>query len=279
MFSKKMVMIVGLIVLIVVNIIALSLSSRRHFSSSYYGPGGIGISLIAPFQKIVTRSIGFAKDIWNHYFFLVIAAQQNDIYRKTLSKAKENNNHYKELEFSNIRLRNLLNFQKTMTKQVLAAEVIGKDPSPWFKTVIIDKGSNDGVENGMAVVIPEGIAGQVTGASPRYSKVLLIIDYHSAVDALVQKTRARGIIKGWAEGQCFFKYVLRKHDVTVGDRVVSSGLDGVFPKGLAVGRVASVVRPSSGIFQEITVTPFVDFETLEEVFVVLSSKNRKFQDE
>ena len=270
-----MVMIVGVIVLIVVNIIALSLSSSRY--SSHYGPGGIGISLIAPFQKIVTRSIGFAKDIWNHYFFLVIAAQQNDIYKKTLSKARERDNHYKELELSSIRLRNLLNFQKTMTKQVLAAEVIGKDPSPWFKTVIIDKGSNDGVENGMAVVIPEGIAGQVMDSSPRYSKVLLIIDQHSAVDALAQKNRARGIIKGWADGQCFFKYVLRKHDVTVGDRVVSSGLDGVFPKGLAVGRVASVVRPSSGIFQEVTVTPYVDFEKLEEVFVVLSSKNRKLE--
>lgn len=271
MFSKKMVMIVGVIVLIAVNIIALSLSGRRD--PSYYGPGGVGLSLIAPIQKIVTRSIGFAKDIWTHYFFLVMAAQQNDIYKKNLSQAREKDNHYKELELSNTRLRNLLNFQKTMTKQVLAAEVIGKDPSPWFKTVIIDKGSYDGVENGMAVVIPEGIAGQVTAASPRYAKVLLIIDHHSAVDALVQKTRARGIIKGGTEGQCVLKYVLRKHDVAVGDRVVSSGLDGVFPKGLAVGKVASVVRPSSGIFQGIRVTPFVDFETIEEVFVVLSSNN------
>lgn len=275
MFSKKMVAIVGVIVLIVANIIAISISS--HSYSSYYGPWKVGIHIVAPLQRIVTRSIGFAKDIWSHYFFLVTVAKENDIYRKALRKTLENNNQYRELKLSNIRLRNLLKFQKTITKQVISAEIIGKDPSPWFKTIIIDKGKNDGVEKGMAVVIPEGIAGQITDASSNYSKALLIIDHNSAVDALVQRTRARGIIKGGAEGQCFFEYVLRKHDVKVGDRVVSSGLDGVFPKGIAVGRVANVVKPSSGIFQEVTVKPYVDFEKLEEVLVVLGLKKHEVE--
>ena len=97
----------------------------------------------------------------------------------------------------------------------------------------------------MAVVIPEGIAGQTTEVSAHYSKVLLIIDHNSAVDALVQRDRARGIIKGGSADQCIFKYVLRKHDVVVDDIVVSSGLDGVFPKGLSVGYVSGVVKPKS----------------------------------
>ena len=153
-----------------------------------------------------------------------------------------------------------LKFKKNIDERVLAAEVIAKDPSPWFKTVLIDKGNHDGVEKGMAVVIPEGIAGQTTEVSAHYSKVLLIIDHNSAVDALVQRDRARGIIKGGSAGQCLFKYVLRKHDVVVDDIVVSSGLDGVFPKGLPVGYVSGVIKPKSGIFQEVTVTPYVDFE-------------------
>ena len=274
MFSKKMVMIIGVIVLIAVNIILLSVFNRTYIS--YYRPGRIAISLIAPFQKASTSSIRFVRDIWRHYFFVVNVAKENDNYQKALNKAFENNIQLKEFELSNSRLRNLLNFKKTITDRVLSAEVIGKDPSPWFKTVLIDKGENDGVETGMAVVVPKGIAGQVTDVSANYSKVLLIIDHNSAVDALVQNDRARGIIQGDAAGQCLFKYVLRKHDIKIGDIVVSSGLDGVFPKGLAVGYVSAVIKPKSGIFQDVTVSPYVDFEKLEEVLIVLNPKKQEF---
>ena len=277
MFSKKMVLIIGVIVLIAVNIILLSAFNRRYIS--YYRPGRIAISLIAPFQKASTSSIRFIRDIWRHYFFMVNVSKENDTYQKELNKAFEDNIQLKELKLSNSRLRNLLNFEKTITDRVLSAEVIGKDPSPWFKTVIIDKGKYDGVETGMAVVVPKGIAGQVTDVSSNYSKVLLIIDHNSAVDALVQNDRARGIIKGGSEGQCSFKYVLRKHDIETGDTVVSSGLDGVFPKGLAVGYVSKVIKPKSGIFQEVTVTPYVDFEKLEEVLIVLNPKKKEFEPE
>jgi rod shape-determining protein MreC len=274
MFPKKTVMIVGVIVLIAVNIIVLSVSNRRYQS---YGPGRIAISLIAPFQEAVSRSIRFVKDIWVHYFFLVETAKENDNYKKALSHAVERNNLYKELELSNIRFRSLLDFQKIITDNVVAAEVIGKDPSPWFKTIMINKGKDDGVKKGAAVVSPEGIVGQVAEVSARNSKVLLIIDHNSAVDALVQRSRARGIIKGGFADRCVFKYVLRKKGIAVGDTVVSSGLDGVFLKGLPVGQVSGVVKPNSGIFQEVTVTPCVDFEKLEEVLVVLNLKKHKFQ--
>ncbi|MGD9106911.1 MAG: rod shape-determining protein MreC [Desulfobacterales bacterium] len=276
MFSKKMVMIVVVIVSIAVNIIVLSVSNRRYQS---YGPGQIAISLIAPFQEAVSRSIRFIKDIWAYYFFLVQTAKENDNYKKALSHEVERNNLYNELKLSNTRLRNLLNFQKIITDKVIAAEVIGKDPSPWFKTIIINKGKNDGVKKGSAVVIPEGIVGQVAEVSVHNSKVLLIIDHNSAVDALVQRSRARGIIKGGFGGQCVFKYVLRKKGVAVGDTVVSSGLDGVFLKGLPIGQVSGVVKPNSGIFQEVTVAPSVDFEKLEEVLVVLNPEKHKFQSE
>ena len=119
MFSKKMVMIVGVIILIAANIIILSASSRSY--SPYYEPGRIAITLIAPFQEIVTRSIRFVRDIWNYYFYLVTAAKKNAIYKKALSQAVEKNNQYKELKLSNTRLRKLLNFQETITKRAIAA--------------------------------------------------------------------------------------------------------------------------------------------------------------
>jgi len=273
MFSKKMLMIVGVIVLIVVNIIILSISGRRYPS---YSVGRVAISLIAPFQEVVTGSIHFVRDIWRHYFFLVSVAKKSDDTKRFLSQAHEIKNRSIELNLSNYRLRNLLNFQEKIPHHVVAAEVIGKDPSPWFKTIIIGKGKADGIEKGMPVVIPEGITGQIVDVSNRYAKVLLIVDQNSAVDALVQRSRARGIIKGESARQCVFEYVLRKHDVKVGDTVVSSGLDGVFPKGLRVGHISGVIRRSSGMFQEVTVTPYVDFETLEEVLVVLNPPKHEF---
>jgi rod shape-determining protein MreC len=266
MFSRKMVLIVGVIVLIAVNIIVLSVSSRRFTS---FGIERIAISFVSPFQELVTRTTRFARDIWHQYFYLVTVTKQNQILRTRLNQALEVSNQWQETELANSRLRNLLDFEKTISELVVAAEVIGKDPSAWFKTVIIDKGTSDGLTRGLPVVMPQGIAGQVVEVSNHYSKVMLIIDRNSAVDALVQRTRARGVIKGEATDRCRLDFVLRKNDVRVGDTVVSSGLDGVYPKGLRIGFVAEVIEHDADIFHEVIVTPYVDFEKLEEVLVVL----------
>ena len=274
MFSKKILLIVGAIVLIVVNMIFLYISGSRYRSSGF---GRVAIFFIAPVQEAVTDSVSFVKGIWSHYFYLVSVAQENDNLKKKLSRAFAKNSQYNEIELSNQRLRKLLNFKETTTSKILAAEVISVDPSSWFKAVIIDKGSSDGVERGLPVVIRQGIAGQVVDVSSRYSKIMLIIDRNSSVDALVQRTRARGIIKGEATaGQCLFKYVLRKDDVRVGDTIVASGLDGVFPKGLPIGDVKEVVRRNSGVFQEVRVVPYIDFEKLEEVLVILNPPKYEF---
>jgi rod shape-determining protein MreC len=267
MFSQRTVLIVLVVFLIATSIIFLFITARRPNTS--LGTGRISVAIMGPFQAASTRSIRSLRDIWKYYFILISTAKKNDRLKKELNRAVEIRNQCNEIRLSNLRLRGFLNFKKTETGEVIAAEVIGKDSSPWFKTVIIDKGLADGVERGMPVVVPEGIVGQVVNVSGRYSKVLLIIDINSAVDALVQRSRARGIIKGRSVDRCLFKYVLRKNDVKVGDIVVSSGLDGVYPKGLRIGHVAGIVRRSSGIFQEVAIAPYVDFDNLEEVLVVL----------
>jgi rod shape-determining protein MreC len=276
MFSKKMVLIIGVIVLITVNIIVLSATTK---SSSAFGLGHIGMSFVAPFQELVTRSVRFARGIWEHYFFLVSVSHENLELKRSLNKATENNNQWHEAELANNRLRSLLSFQATTSERVIAAEVIGKDPSAWFKTIIVDKGSSDGLERGLPVVIAQGIAGQIIEISAHYSKVMLIIDRNSAVDALLQRSRARGMIKGTSEDQCRFEYVLQKHDVQIGDTVVASGLDGVYPKGLRIGWVSDVVKREPEIFLDITVTPFIDFEKLEEVLIVLAPQKHEFASE
>ena len=267
--------IVGIIILIAVNVTVLSISSKRRYSSPR--PGKIALFIVSPFQDATTTTLRFIRDVWFHYFFLVSVARENDRVKRTLSLEIQKNKQYSEVELSNERLRKLLSFQRNVTSRVLAAEVIGKDPSPWFKTVIIDKGSSEGIVKGLPVVIPEGIAGQIIEVSARNSKVLLIIDPNSAVDALVQRTRSRGLVKGSSSGRCLFEYVLRKHEIRVGDTVVSSGLDGVYPKGIQIGNVSGVVRRNAGIFQEVAVTPNVDFEKLEEVLVILNPSDVGFE--
>ena len=271
MFSRKLVFIIGFIVLIAVNIIGLSVTSRR---STAFGIERIAISAIAPFQELVTRSLRFTRDIWRQYFYLVTVARENQVLMNQLSQAVENKNQWHETELANNRLRNLIDFQKNISERVVAAEVIGKDPSAWFKTVIIDKGEADGLSIGLPVVISQGIVGQVIEVSSHYAKVMLIVDSNSAVDSLVQRTRARGVIKGESTDQCRLDYVLRKNDVRVGDTIVSSGLDGVYPKGLRIGFVSRVIEHDADIFHEIIISPFVDFEKLEEVLVVLEIQKR-----
>ena len=266
--------IVGVLVLIGVNITILFITSRHR--SSFYGLNQFAVPLVAPFQKAITHTIHFAKDVWTHYFFLVSVENENDHLKKKLRNAIESNRALNEIALSNSRLRNLLKFQKTAISKTLAAEVIGKDPSPWYQTIIIDKGSAEGVKKWQPVVIPESIVGHVMDVSTHYAKVLLIVDRNSAVDARVQRTRARGIIKGETKGRFFFNFVLRKDDIKVGDQVVSSGFDGVFPKGLPIGSVSAIIRRNSGIFQEVYVSPYVDFEKLEEVMVLLNTKRDDF---
>jgi rod shape-determining protein MreC len=150
----------------------------------------------------------------------------------------------------------------------IPAEVVGEDPSSWFRTIIINKGSEDQIARGMGVVTEEGIVGQVSKVSAKLAQVLLIVDYSSNVDTLLRRTRAKGILEGKAEGICQLKYLSRLEDVKVGDEVVTSGIGGIFPKGLVVGVVKSVEKKSYGMFQKVLVTPKVDFGKLEEVLVL-----------
>jgi rod shape-determining protein MreC len=269
MFSRRVVVMLGVVLLAVGNLIFLSYTSRRQ--TPPVGIGGIALTLVAPFQEALGWTLHLASDTWRHYFNLVATARQNDRLQVDLRRAEALVDHCRELELANERLRQLLNFKTIVSESAVTAEVIGRDPSAWSRTLIIDKGSRDQLRQGQPVVVPEGIAGQVIEVAPHYAKVLLIIDPNNAVDSLVQRSRARGIVKGGEGGSCLLDYALRKDEIRVGDTIVTSGLDGVYPKGLRVGSVTSVIRRHSGMFQDVVVSPFVDFEKIEEVLVIPGS--------
>jgi len=226
------------------------------------------LEITSPFQKAVTYSTGALSDIIDSYVLLVNLRRENAVLRRTVAELREENSLLREKAIASERLRNLLQFSKKIPRSMVPAQIIGIDPASWFRTILIDKGTNQGVNRGMAVVSPEGIVGHVLQASPRYAKVLLITDFNSSVDAVVQRSRAKGLVAGNGENRCRLKYAERTEDINVGDRVVTSGLGGRYPKGLMIGKISKIEKKSYGLFQHAEIILSVNFSKLEEVFVI-----------
>lgn len=223
----------------------------------------------SPFQKGATFIIKAIQEIFQQYFFLIHVEEENRVLKQKLMELKEENHQLKEMKLENERLRRLLQFNEKNSLTTMGAEVIGHDPTSWFKSVTIDKGERDGVRKGMAVISPEGVIGQILKTSPHYSTVLLITDYNSAIDSIVQRTRAKTIIEGKGENRCQLKYLLRTEDAAEGDVVVTSGLAGNFPKGLKIGEISKVDKKGHGVFQYAELVPSADLNHLEEVFIII----------
>jgi rod shape-determining protein MreC len=260
-----------LIFLLALSLISANLHSRGNMS--FFESLVVGIT--SPVQKVVWGIIGGVGSVWRGYFYLVGLEKENKALKRELQELKLQMNRYREADLANERLRALLNFKKSIATPLLPAQLVAFDPSGWFQTILIDKGRNDGVVQDMAVVSAEGLVGRVIGVGNRHAKVLLILDGNSAVDAYIQRSRARGVLVGLGRELCLLKYVQRNEDVQMGDQVISSGMGGVFPKGLLVGTVQEVVRGSSGLFQRVEVEPAVNFSRLEEVLVVIQPPPEK----
>ncbi|MBD5558940.1 MAG: rod shape-determining protein MreC [Clostridia bacterium] len=183
---------------------------------------------------------------------------------------------YEELVAENARLRELLEFKEsTVTQELKAAQIIGKEPGNWFEVFTIDLGANDGIEAGMPVVTPQGLVGRVEEVGLSWAKVMSIIDVRSSVSAIMERTRDTGVVKGTIGSDDLtatlsMNYLPLDTDIIEGDTVLTSGYDEVYPKGLIVGRVTSSTDQSGG--KLVIVEPSVDFRRLEEVLVVISSQ-------
>ncbi|MFH2059749.1 MAG: rod shape-determining protein MreC [Pseudomonadota bacterium] len=268
MFSRNLLIFIGVALFIAINFTLITTSSRNVLPVSDIEQ--ITISFIAPVQKAVTQTIRFTQEIWDTYFMAVLAVGENSHLKRELGRIIEIKTRNNELVLENSRLKKFVNFTGEVPDNYVAAQIIARDPSPWFKTIMIDKGLNDNLVKGSPVLVSEGIVGQIIEVSNNYSRVLLITDRNSAVDSLVQNTRVRGIVKGNNEDNCSFVYALRKEEVKEGELIISSGLDQVFPKGYMIGRILKATRIHSQLFQDITIETSVDFDKIEEVLVLIN---------
>jgi rod shape-determining protein MreC len=200
---------------------------------------------------------------------------ENEKLRTRIQQLEVEKNRLLEAEATNRRLQQLLEFRSQLASASITASIIANSASTWFKSCLLDRGSVDGVSKGMAVVTPLGVVGQVVAVTPRTAKVLLLTDPNSGVDVFVQRTRARGIVSGSLDNGTIMKYVKRTEDIQEGDRLVTSGLDGVFPKGIVVGAVMKVRKQTLGLFQSIEVVPAVSLARTEEVLIVKADAQQK----
>jgi rod shape-determining protein MreC len=256
-------------IFVLLSLLLLSLSSGE--GQEWNPAEKIAVEIAAPFQRLFTGTVSLVRDIWRNYFFLVQTRQENLLLKRRIDLLEIENSKYQELLLANQRLRNLLRFQENTNESLLAARVIGWDSSRLYKSIILDKGKSDGLTGKMAVVNSEGVVGRIVSISPNYAQALLITDQNSAIDGLVQSSRARGMLKGGGSGGCYFDYVIKTCEIETGDRIVTSGLGGIFPKGLSLGTVKEINDSPNMLFKEVRVIPAVDFSKLEEVLIVLSS--------
>lgn len=230
------------------------------------------LELVSPLQRgaqAVIMGLRGIRQGWAERYVALKALQlENGHLRRQIMELEEERNRLLEAEATNRRLQKLLDLKTHLPTVSVSAAVIGRSASTWFQSLTIDKGSRDGIRKGMAVVSPAGVVGQIVSAAPGSAKVLLLTDYNSGVDVIIQRSRARGIVAGSLDGTPVMKHVKRSEDVEEGDRLITSGLDGIFPKGLLVGIVGEIEKKNYGLFQYVWVRLAVDPSQIEEVLVV-----------
>lgn len=222
-------------------------------------------------QRVVGGALAGAGDAWSHYVGLWNVHDENARLRDRIGQLEVRLQEQRALALRGERLEQLLELQPRLVQKTLAADIVAGDASSFFHTVTINRGTADGVRADMAVLAPRGLVGRVVAQpapTAHAARVQLLVDRSAAAAAAVERSRTGGVVVGAEGGTLRMDFVSTTADVRVGDLVVSSGLDGIYPKGFVIGEVVSVAR-GSGLYQDVRVRPAVDFSAIEEVLLVV----------
>ena len=230
--------------------------------------------VFAEVQRVVWVAVSGTQRMWNAYVDLRHVKVEHDDLRRRFAEQQVQLQAERAVADRTRGLEQLLDLRDRSQVTTSAADIVAAGASPDFRTVTIDKGTRDGLRADMAIIAPAGIVGRVVIPSFRSAKVQLLIDRNAAAGALIERSRAQGVIVGGGDDRLRLEYVSEVADVAVGDQVVTSGIDGIFPKGFVIGRVETVEK-SGGAYKQIVVKPAVDFRSLEEVLVVLAPSSSR----
>lgn len=261
---------------LLVGLILLHLAAISHQVDA---GGGVSLlqrsilALLTPLQRGMDAVVGGISEAWRGWAFHRETYEQNRRLearvRELETEVQVRAHRAQEVD----RLRELLALRRALPLETIAAQVVGREGVPWFRTLTLDRGERDAVTLDSPVLSATGVVGRVFQLGPHAARVQVLLDRDAAAGVLIDRSRVPGVVSGQISGPAgggedlVLKYVPLRADVKVGDLVVTSGLDRIYPKGLVVGRVR-VVAPDSGLFQDIRVEPSARFERLEEVLVV-----------
>ncbi len=270
-FDLRKVFIV--IALIVVPLMAINMQRNSEeelwFTKPFTFVGGL-------IQRAYSSFSSGVRGTTSMYLDLIDIKKENRTLRIENEKLNAQLGSVNELKVENERLNTLLSFKQASNMDLLAAKVIGKDLLLDHQTLTINRGTRHGINKNMAALTVGGVVGYVFRADLYTSQILLLTDRYAAIDAIVQRSRARGIVEGNSRESTMLKYVKRGDDVQVGDLVVTSGMHNIFPKGFPIGTVKSVDKSQYGMTQVVEMSPAVDPLNLEELFVILNPKHADY---
>ncbi|MGI5848860.1 MAG: rod shape-determining protein MreC [Christensenellales bacterium] len=262
------------IIIIIILLVALVMTAGDHNMS---GTESVVGSILSPVQNAFYSATDAIADFFSRIFSGKDLQTQNLELQAEVAELKGQLQHYNEIKQENKRLANLLNFDtETANLQYVTARVIGKAPGHWFNKFIINVGLLDGIQVDMPIVNGDGLVGRVVATGANWSRIMTIVDSSSGVSAIVERTRDIGILTGIVfsgdekNAYLTMSYLPLNADLVPGDTVISSGLAGVFPKGIRIGEVIEVSENEDGMKNEAVVSPWVDFYHLEEVMVITS---------
>lgn len=232
------------------------------------------VSAVTPFEKGIVWLQSGTSNIWHNYFYLRGVRQQNRDLQQQIQQMQLEQVRLRQDAEQARRLQSLLGFKEQFINKTVAAQVIGSSGSEQSRLVSIDKGSDEGIKNDMAVITASGVVGKVFSViNGSTSQVLLINDQNSGVGTIIEQSRLQGVLKGKASGQLVLDKIMAEEEVKLGDRVLTSGGDQIFPKGLPVGTVSDIRR--GGEFLQVTIRPAAELNHLEEVLVITQKLERE----
>lgn len=238
----------------------------------------LGSWLLDPVQGTVSGAAGQAESVATVVRRMSELSRQNEQYREEIDRLQAEIARLRELEVENRDLRNLLGLkQRSSAGELLPVRVIARDPSPFVQAITIDRGSDDGVREGMTIITWRGVVGRVSRVGPTSSKVLLITDSSSSIGGRIQSSESRvtGIIRGRPEGGLLMQHIPQEETLQTGETVVTSDLGGIMPEGLVIGQVVQIRRKDVDVFQEAVIEPSADMKRLERLYVLLSTTDHR----
>ena len=263
------------VVVVVAHLVLISAQARTERGVSILE--SVVFGMFAEVQRAATSGVGTVQGTWDDYFALQEVRRENESLKREVEQLRIGLQEERNIARQARTLEEMLDLRREFPLQTTGARVIGGGASSLFKSITIDKGTQDGVKSDMAVIAPAGVVGRIVQPTARAAKVQLLLDSGAAAGAIVERSRVQGLVVGTGDS-LRLEYIPSTADIKVGDRLVTSGIEGIFPappvikgqypKGFVIGEIESLER-GAGKFTNVVVRPAVDFVSLETVLVVL----------